>query len=328
MNFLLALLGIAYSKECQNYVCKSLIAKECLMSEGSVIYVDDCDSGYYCDQQESSVYSYCIKQSDSLPYAWPGESCSSAQCAYGYCNGDKCVGQEYNETCSVSDECNPGMYCHKGLCEELLSIGDSGCKSDYDCEYTAGCMGGECVEYYSIHESHTVECVNNRSEFCVSGSCFENYCLGHLTNDNGEGVECDTSEDCVNTKYYMDIYPVKFYTECKCSLNGKSYCDLFPSDELMLTYRESWFDWVDSGHISSCNTVRRFAPYCIEDKWHKNRYNKLMYYTYLVSNYTQVKGAENCVLETLNSDYFESKKTYNSLASHLSSALILVLLGI
>jgi hypothetical protein len=326
LNSLLALLTLVNSQSCPEYVCKSLIDSQCVVLEGSTVFVDECPSDYYCVLQNPDATHNCVKNSDSLPYAWPGEPCESAQCAYGYCNDKKkCIGIELNGNCSVSDECNPDMHCKDNQCQELMSIGDKGCTSDYDCEYEAGCMEGKCVRYYSIDESEEVYCVNNRSVFCRSGSCFEKYCLGELVNDNGEGAECSSNEGCVNTKYSLNNYPVKFHTECQCGRNGKKYCDLFPSDETVLKYKEYLFDWLDSGHVYSCNTVRRFAPYCIETKWHKNRYNKLMYYTYLVGNYTQVKDVESCVLETFNPEYYSSYQAYTSFSTYLYSTLAIIL---
>ena len=328
LNSLLVLLTIADSLSCPEYKCKSLTDKKCVVPKGSNILVDDCPSGYYCDLQTPDIAYSCVKNSDSLPYAWPGEPCESAQCAYGYCNDKKkCIGAEKNGNCTVSDDCNPDLYCKNNQCKELISISDKGCKSDYDCEYEAGCLRGKCVRYYSIHESEEVECFNNRSSFCRSGSCYEKYCLGELENDNGEGAECSKNEDCVNTKYSMNNYPMEFYTECQCARNGKKYCDLFPSDKTVLKYRDALFDWLDSGHVSSCNTVRRFAPYCIKTKWHKHRYNKLMYYTYLVGNYTQVKDAESCVLKTLNPEYYSSYEAYTSFSRFLYSGLTLILVA-
>lgn len=325
MIILLILSFLAQGQKCPQYECKKLDDNMCVMASGSNVFIDPCKKGEYCDQQILPSPSYCKQNPDNLPYAWPGEPCKSAQCKYGYCNGSRCVGQSHNETCSLDDECEPGLYCKKGFCKDLKSEGDSGCKSDYECEYTCGCMNGKCTYYNSIHEGSKVECVNNRSEFCISGACYKDYCLGEMSNNKGEGAECEDDGDCINNMYNTSIYPFLFYSKCKCGYSGKKYCDLFPADQTFYTYRWALFDWIDSGHIDGCNTVRRFAPYCIEKKWHMNRYIKLMYYTYKVQNFTEIKNAENCVLKTLLPDYveYDDLRSFSMIQKVLGALLVL-----
>jgi hypothetical protein len=125
--------------------------------------------------------------------------------------------------------------------------------------------------------------------------------------------------------YNTSIYPFLFYSKCKCGYSGKKYCDLFPADQTFYTYRWALFDWIDSGHIDGCNTVRRFAPYCIEKKWHMKRYIKLMYYTYKVQNFTEIKNAENCVLKTLLPDYveYDDLRSFSMIQKVLGALLVL-----
>jgi hypothetical protein len=188
-------------------------------------------------------------------------------------------------------------------------------------------MNGRCVEYNSIHEGFKVECVQNKSEFCITGACYKDYCLGELTNDRGEGVECQDDGDCYNSMYNTSAYPFLFYSKCLCGLSGKKYCELFPADPTYIKHRWSLYDWIDSGHIDNCNTVRRFAPYCIEKKWHMNRYIKLMYYNYLANSFTYVKNAENCVLRIMSPDYYKYSDLH-SFSNVLKSGFLVIFWGL
>ena len=295
-----------YASSCPAYKCAN--SDICMLYENDEIAVSECGDYEYCPFIESSGESYCVKTQ-----AWPGEPCEDSPCAYGYCNGTYCVGKSSGESCDVSDDCEPKLYCSGNKCEKLISIDSGTCRSDYDCKNSAGCSYGKCIEYMSLQEGSKVECVNNKSDICFSGSCYEDYCLGGLKNDKGDLVECDDSSDCVSSNYYMPIYPVYFYSDCECGTDGKKYCSLFSGDFYMAIYRGYLHDWVRSSDIHHCNTKRRFASDCVRMGWSHSHYMKFNYYQTLALNHTRVESSEKCVSQVFFSDYEEYKSYGNYL---------------
>ena len=250
---------------CKNYQCQTLSNNVCISYNNSTYLVNPCKKGFYCPIITKPGSSNCIESSTSPTYSWPGESCRSSLCAYGYSNGSTCIGQSANDPCKVSDDCNPGLYCLNNICQYLIPYNFGVCRSDYDCANSASCEEGICIQYFSKQEAEKTLCINNVSDTCQSGACFNDFCLGDLTNDNGQGSLCDTVNDCISSKYSMTIFPVLFYSKCECGMNGKSYCALFQGDGYMKYYRYYLNLWINSGLIQNCNTVRRFAPGCIKD---------------------------------------------------------------
>jgi hypothetical protein len=307
---------------CELYVCSSLPKGQCIANNGSVYYVDQCPSTSYCDVELDKNFSYCVPSSSVPPPAWPGESCAESGCLYGYCNETICVGKKYQEACTLNDDCDPGLYCKRGVCSKLISDNLGPCTSDYECKSSSGCNYGKCAQYFSYQEGQEVECTNNRSLICSSGSCYNGYCIGLLANDKGAGSLCDTNSDCTSSKYYMPIYPFYFYSECQCGMDGKSYCSQFNGDPSMVNYLSTLLKWVRSGSIKNCNTVRRFSYGCMESVWSSNSFALLKYYELLAFNYTQIATSQDCVLSV----YFPYYLEYQSMVSWGSRLLISLIL--
>lgn len=314
MLILFFLFSVATSQICPVYECASLANNQCISPQGEKVLVDTCDSFQYCPITSPLSPSYCALDPNATSYAWPGEPCKSSICQFGICNGTVCVGQSYNETCKVPDDCEPGLSCFSGICDYLIPIGFGTCKSDFDCVNSAGCTEGKCVKYYSIDEAYPVNCQNNVSEFCASGACYQGYCLGQLSNDNGQGAVCSSRSDCTCSEYSMPIFPIYFYQDCECGLDGQKYCNLFPGDLAMQDYLYYVKMWMESEVMELCNTVRRFALPCIKAKWDKYSYSAFVYYQMLTKDYTYIMTGETCLLDVYAPLFEQFEKDFKSSA--------------
>ena len=314
------LISVVSSQICPIYECASLSDSKCISPSGFNIQVDPCTSPEYCPTVPQGSASVCQEPSTTLLYSWPGEPCVPQVCAFGYCNGTMCIGSEVNIPCKVSDECQPGLACLNGVCNYLIRYGYGPCLSDFDCANSAGCMAGVCTKYFSISEAYSVPCVGNSSNFCKTGACYEGFCLGNLTNDNGEGSTCQTSDDCTCSSYSMPIFPVVFNQECMCGMDGKKYCALFSGDVSMRSYRAYLAAWINSNSIALCSTVRRFALPCIKLYWDAYDYAALVYYQIVVQNYTQIISAKQCALDVYFPVLGEVQKEFVSFAMWIGAA--------
>jgi hypothetical protein len=311
---MLFLLSFPYitSAFCPKYECASLPSNICIQQSGSTVQVSPCPSGTYCAQVPLPASSYCVSSTSQTVYSWPGEPCNPEKCAFGYCNGLICVGKSANDSCSVSDECDPGLFCQSGICSYLIPYNFGPCSSDFECASSAACDGGVCVKYFSKYEAEQTQCLNNESNACADQSCFQGYCLGGLNSDHGQAQKCSSELDCSSSKYSMPIFPAEFYAGCQCGLDAQQYCAVMTGDQAAIDYRSSLNDWVNSGGMQQCNTVRRFSQGCIKNMWDYTSYATLMYRMLLAQNYSQIMYSEECVVNVLFPNYAEFKAAATS----------------
>ncbi|CAG9314433.1 unnamed protein product [Blepharisma stoltei] len=318
------ILPLALSQiSCPNYLCSptKLDSNTCILYESNTFLLQPCKDNYVCPPLTSADSSQCQpKPSPSLEKSWPGESCqNNSTCAYGHCEKSICKGKSLNETCSISDECEPKLRCLNGICQELLSESSKGCNTDYDCENHCGCENHQCVRYLSKYEGDSVaNCINNSSMICGSTMCYEEYCLAFLQNDKEIPTVCKSDEDCASSHYDTPAYPFKFYQTCQCGINslGNAYCSLFPGDEPMNNYLDWLNYWFYSRSIQKCNTVRRTSLNCIKTWWKAKYYTTFAYILSITMNYPQIQENDNCVEKIYNQAYISARNSYEKTNNH------------
>ena len=126
-----------------NHACKTEL-------DSGTIDLTPCSIPFYCPISESVKNSTCDYWPSYKQDSYPGEPCNTdSQCQYGYCrDGNICVGKRFNQTCTMDDECDPGLYCADTgkTCLNLINPGSSEtCTNDYQCSNLAGCHNGRCT---------------------------------------------------------------------------------------------------------------------------------------------------------------------------------------
>lgn len=313
---LMFLLSLASSLTCKNYYCKLqsevFYPKQCISLSKSGYSLNPCInySKYsvtpFC--QPSSWNSTCAaKPAEATSnIAWPGESCKVDQnCIYGMCIKGICNAQNLGMECSVSDQCNPGLYCKSNKCAFQIEPDSSGCTSDYDCVNGAGCNFGICKNYFSISPNNISlsTCDNNQNILCQNIVCGvinnQKLCGGNVISQIGP---CQSSSDCV-TSVDTDL-KITYTSQCACTL-GKSaqgLCTLMPGDVNYTTYTNNMKGWVGSNDIRKCNTVRRFNDQCISQNW--DDYKVLLFSKYNALLYPEIAENEQCTKEIYNTYYW------------------------
>ncbi|OMJ86716.1 hypothetical protein SteCoe_11725 [Stentor coeruleus] len=319
---LMFLLSFASSLTCKNYYCKLqsevFYPKQCISQSKSGYSLNPCKnySKYsvtpFC--QPSSWNSTCAAEPAEVTsnVAWPGESCKVDQnCIYGMCIKGFCNAQNLGMNCSVSDQCNPGLYCKSNKCAFQIEANNPGCTSDYDCINGAGCNNGICVNYFSINLSTPLSnCINNENLLCPNITCGmksdKNYYCGGGVNSNTNA--CTSSNECVSS--VDKILQVTFNSQCACTLGNpaKSLCTLMPSDINYTIYQQNMMNWINSNNVRKCNSVRRFNDQCISQHW--DDYEELLFSKYNVLLYPGIVGNDQCTKEIFNTYYW---KLYNEL---------------
>lgn len=334
--FFFTIVSVAHSylsQTCLEYGCNSSevlesTEDECVYLDGSY-QVSSCDNGLHCEVPAAGQTGYCLSTQTSTEFAYPGEACSDTViCLYGTCNSEVCEGYGENESCAKTQECDSGLSCQDEKCKSLLDIDEKGCYNDYDCVNNAGCStinddgSGKCIEYFSVASQSSVDvCFGNKNLLCESGSCSaygDGYvCLPELKNSLSSPYTCDTDDYCYSeTDAFTGVY---LTGKCGCSLDGNSYCTLFPGDLEANDYQEYSRAWVQTKEIHKCHSVRRFDEDCINQKWDSKK-DTYLYNEALVRLYNQIENADSCLIEVFFSDYSAAQEAYD-----LSNGIILSL---
>lgn len=301
MFIYLAILQISAALSCNSYRCspKPLEEYKCIQYyNATTVYLQECPEGYACPASNLAQDAYCQKLGNDTDWAWPGEQCNEEMpCAYGTCEDSICRGKKEGESCKVHDECDPKLRCHGHKCVKQLNQYASGCTDDYDCTNDAGCDGGICRAYLSTEEASRVNvCNGNFSMICESTMCYSNFCLGFIKNDREITASCTSNSDCSSSYYSQDIFPIQFYTNCKCGYNPKAtaYCDMFPGDSYKYEYLNKLKGFYSLGSNSYCNTVRRNSDSCIRSHLEEESYLELMYLKYRSELHPLIHKSDDC----------------------------------
>ncbi|CAG9331250.1 unnamed protein product [Blepharisma stoltei] len=325
--------------------------------DAKTYYLQGCSSSSSCSGFSISkgINFTCTANPTTSVLKWPGEKCTitdstsncNTQYATGGCVSGVCQGQKEGGTCSVNDDCNPGLYCDTALrCVSQVGIGGE-CQNDYQCVNSAGCNKtstetyGTCVAYFNISSHDPIaECpVGEYTNYlCSSSLCDttnngENYCLSSITSKFGSllPVICQESSECVSS---TDSKDGAYLTgQCICGYNklGYGFCNQYPGDPDYAHLLLMWKKWLWSSAANNCNTNRRRSAVCMADWWDTTDYTMLQYFNLKVTNWPYIQMNDNCTQSVLMAQYYQAQQAYNALRNTTdpdehgdSSSLILI----
>jgi len=325
---------------CTKITCGSNTAPTCYSYTAATdsAVSSKCSSGYYCPfNYANTIISYQCEAEPTpvVTYnAVPGQSCNSTNmCVTGTtCTNGYCVGLSLNAQCSLTVQCNPGLYCRfvtptSNTCQNLVASGAT-CGSLDTCTYGNECHLGKCTPMFSIASGAAVEYAlcnsQGYSAMCRYGECYDvnttySICINAIKNLDSYDTECTTCEgeaDTAGNSYSRVAY-------CQCGLGGKSYCPGFGGD----TYGSKSFElarkYYLSSDVSKCNIHAGLS--CMSDHWDSEDYYEYVYYSWLASERWRYIGADSCLYEHLDQQYTYIKNKYDDYSSSSSGAEMLAI---
>ncbi|CAG9312337.1 unnamed protein product [Blepharisma stoltei] len=335
---------------CPSYTCKQLSQT---LSNGTcayynsisdTFYIQKCPETQFCIPNQNDKNYSCVFQKISQPKSYPGEKCAaSSDCDPEYSLGCGenflCEGIKSNGKCTVSEQCNPGLSCQEisggfGFCKPLISIGNIGCLSDFDCIYNAGCNKisntnsnlNICVEYGSLQpgvEISVNSCIRNQNLMCSSGTCSninggnQYFCTENLESLNEAPARCYNTnvKDCISKTDPKTSYFIQGSCICGYNEDRFGYCSLNPGDKAYIQFRKIEMKWLSSEEVKNCNTKRRFWPHsemCANSFWNERDISAMKYYYLSMIEFNQIRDINECALEVFLKEYSKSKENYES----------------
>lgn len=314
-----------------SYTCKT---SSQLFASDTCSYFSSSNQVYYAKKCSKVASNFCFTVSNSnstcigsIPppstYGWPGEKCKSVYDCSSHaskgCISGICVGSNEREACITSDDCNAGLRCLSNICVPLLTLGQSGCNDDFDCENSYGCDFNSdpeqnvCLPYYSVSDHFPIGFCprNNVNPLCNSGVCIQNGAVAECLSKVKSTIypkACSSQSDCASV-------PDPTYSngsligECRCAYSNstQSYCTLNPGDNPVVQRVNLIKQWIQSTSIDSCNTVRRFNLQCISQYWTKKQYNQYVFLLAQELYYPEQINSESCVQEVFLPDFYAAK---------------------
>jgi hypothetical protein len=349
--FFIGFIKYILANECQKYECLTSEMKPtqstCALtnSTSNTTYVEPCKKNYICNLNPDKVINECEYFS---PYV-PGTQTAGTNCLYDQdcvspntCVNNKCKGFPENSKCSSQLDCDPGLFCSPtaSVCVPQIPIGEVGCFEDTHCVNNAGCQVfssndssvNPCIKYFSINDNEVLqECDSPysinflcSSTFCVNSNSSRCYTAPQL--ERPSPYLCNSDSDC--NSLTTGISKLNFSSSCSCGNNpdGNKYCNLLPGDSDFAEYKNSVQKWINGEGILKCNTYGRFGMGCMKTYWDEKSINELITGQYKAFMYPSIANAQDCVLETIYSDYYKSDSYDSSLVNSLFiSSLVLIL---
>ncbi|CAG9323147.1 unnamed protein product [Blepharisma stoltei] len=305
---------------CKSYSCKTsnvtIPTGSCGLVSGTNVYLTPCSSTSttpYCNTTNLNLTCRATPAVAALQN-YPGEPCSAqTDCKFGICTSSKCTGQSKGDTCTLHEQCNPGLMCSAGgVCATQIGIGVSGCRSYLDCVNYASCnatyssSNGTCTQYSTVANGLVVtDCQNGLSEMCASGYCTKTgnfygqlgVCSTAPTSSKTLPTNCTQNTDCLGTDG-TNMY----LSTCQCGYNsaGQSYCNPFIGDAPGQSLINKWVTALKAS-ASVCNTVRRDADSCLSLIGKLDDINAADFYW---NYYPKVQGNDLCVQSIYTSLYW------------------------
>lgn len=326
MYYLLCLVSLVLAKNCPEYQCTSISG-----AKNQCVIYDEAKRTYYVDPsncEEGNCFSGLDPQKNVSCYTlysgylggvkYPGEKCEfDSDCSSYAINGcvqGACKGYTEGQVFTPKLDhayfyCNPGLRFDNATSACLKQIQNGGkCETDYDCTNQAVCRANlenikVCMDIYSLKDDEKLYTCDYLETACKSSYCMTNstgsYCAEAMKNVNGQGAPCDSDKDCVSN--------AGLTLNCKCGLSGRSYCELFPGDPLMLEVTNLEFEWY-YGYSYKCNTGRRKSFFCMQDYWES--YDEYFYKLTKSFVYPEVIHSQNCTLKVFEFTYYNALKEY------------------
>lgn len=268
------------SLKCPAYKCAtssiSIANNACGNYTSSTYYLKPCSSTTTTPLCNTTSLLCTAASPASILQSYPGEPCTTlSDCKYGTCIRNVCVGQKLTQSCTVHDQCDPGLRCSAGgLCSYQYKVGENGCRDFKDCVNWAGCNAttssavGVCVQYASVPNGQTVtDCTNGSSNLCITGACVKTgtwfgtigICKEASISTVNLPLACSKDTDCLGT----DGINIQI-SKCSCGYNGngQSYCHPFIGDSVGVSLISTWVNALKNS--GNCNTSRRATYECMK----------------------------------------------------------------
>jgi hypothetical protein len=275
-NILISLINVLLLKltqlaNCPKYKCNDLLSDDSCSVVNPVlngvnfdyynIEVKFCGGSKYCSIPDMTTWSKTDKSTFKCAekYYYPlvdHEKCeSNSNCGSGLCRDGRCLGKDFNSTCSASNECVVGAYCD-GYMKKCLpqKTENQTCNSSEECVNMAGCYNKTCTRYWSLNEGTTILSNASPELYCSTGFAYEGKCafliiretLPYQCNDtcrylirynnkeiempslctcgyNTDGIKyCQLGSDSVVFRKYIELF--KTNLEQPCHVSKKGYC--------------------------------------------------------------------------------------------------------
>jgi len=270
-----------------------------------------CDDKFYCQYDIKTLEGVCQQINYSTKQYLGGKCNTLDDCINkaDICDNGICSKKNVNP-CTDNEDCPIGNFCQTNgnstSCVPQLKSGEK-CSLFTDCVNTAGCLGGVCVDYFSLAEGINVESDSNQ-KFCSTGFSLNNACA------NGTLV---SNQNCTETgvcSYLSNSTVVNSTSACVCGKNyqGTKYCRYGVNDTHFLANFNAEKALVNSN--VSCHTEERFVP-CVstafnamDTKTHNDfdfkKSFKQHHNNYLLNNveFSGVALNDTCVLPALGYD--------------------------
>ena len=149
-------------------------------SEYSELYLKKCEKPeHVCDTYGMNSSEAICSPYYTKPRFYPGEYCrNSSECYTNNCNETtkKCIGKEFEDSCTKDAECNPGLFCLKidektGKCNHTQKLNDH-CDENSKCGSNMVCEKNNCTLIGSKKNGVLADNKNAcLSFFIISGKC-------------------------------------------------------------------------------------------------------------------------------------------------------------
>ena len=132
ISYIYTQVGFEQKDFCLKFNCVEDLPEGRCFQRGSLqeisVSSESCPDDEDCDVSED-YEGICYKKLDKLKRPlYPGESCDFLEkvafCAFGpkICDVEerRCRGYNLGEKCTTSADCNPQLYCNRGICHQTL----------------------------------------------------------------------------------------------------------------------------------------------------------------------------------------------------------------
>jgi len=273
-----------------------------------IYYINECAHHNQTCVVDSQKNATCDVLDQNTRY--PGDYCEKdEQCISGSCSDKECVGKVYDQECTNTYDCNPGLYCNMtaNTCKYQVEEGGD-CDHWYECRNNLTCNLGQCIPYFSLSAESIVDDVQTSTG--KSYSCY--YGFANVTSTSPPRGVCmkapvsaaKLDEPCTPGSTCVDTTG-KYSKNCQCGYNewSQAYCPVFEGDA----------PWQNSISLLKrlhkvnlkCNTNSRHGEFCFLkiDGYHQ------LYYQYSTNYTTYLQGPQlqynpDCIKTTITSQYW------------------------
>ena len=296
-----------YDETCNRYSCQSSLSENiCSLKSDDIISLKQCDIYKHCQFSENYSSSYCYDSTyDYNEKSYPGGICNkNSDCKNNYCLNGTC---EIKDSCSNSEDCGFGKYCHESVCYDAHNENEH-CDHDEECKNNLICYNNNCTKFFSLKKGSNV---GEYNEFlCETGIAVNGICNSlKLINK-----ESSCENECVYEDYLKDKITLKNKCNCTYSPEPEKRCECGNEDIPILW--ENYTNYIkkalEEENIKKCNVKEKRPSYCIESlktNWTlKNNNNRLNKLYYQIKGYHRYDDKVPCAINIVNNKDFTPPK--------------------